>query len=195
MITENSMTRKQQIAQAAMEIISEEGMHNLVMVKIAKRIGVTDAALYKHFNSKDDMLLYMIEELEQSMVTKFIEHVGNIEDPFEKLHKLLSMQLEFIEQNKGIPRIIFSESLQQQNKTIKAKIENLLSNYLDMIRNILKSAEDSGHISEEIDIDATSTIFVGMIQASVIFWTLAHFSYSLKDKQASLWQEFRKIIR
>ena len=65
MLLKNSKSRKQQIARAAMEIIAEEGMHNLVMVKIAKRVGVTDAALYKHFKSKKDILFYMIEDIEK----------------------------------------------------------------------------------------------------------------------------------
>ena len=119
MTPKNALSRKQQIAQAAMEIISEEGVHNLVMVKIAKRVGVTDAALYKHFDSKNDMLLYMIEELKQSMLHQLLEEVMQIDSPIERLEKLLVFQLEFIENNKGIPRIIFSESLQKQNKELK----------------------------------------------------------------------------
>ena len=195
MLIENSLSRKQQIARAAMEIISEEGMHNLVMVKIAKRVGVTDAALYKHFKSKNDMIFYMIEELETSMLSKFIEHVGHIQDPIQRLYNLLEFQLEFIEQNKGIPRIIFSESLQQQNQVIKEKISNLLTNYLGLIKEILTSARSSGRISEKIDIDTAATIFIGMIQSSVIFWTVSGFSSTLKERQEPLWQEYLKIIR
>ncbi|MFC1889024.1 TetR/AcrR family transcriptional regulator [Thermodesulfobacteriota bacterium] len=190
-----SVSRKQQIARAAMEIISEEGMSKLVMARIAERIGVTDAALYKHFKSKNDMLLYMIEELEQSMIDKFIAHVGQIEDPVERLYNLLRFQFEFIEQNRGIPRIIFSESLQKANQEIRAKIEGLLTNYLETIKAILISARADGRINGETNIDAAAAIFIGMIQSTVIFWTLSDFSYSLKEKQDSLWKEYRKIIR
>ena len=195
MATEKSLSRKQQIARAAMEIISEEGLPNLVMVKIAKRIGVTDAALYKHFSSKNDMLLFMIEELEQSMITELAERVGHIQDPLEQLHALFLFQLEFIEKNKGIPRIIFSESLQKQNKAIKTKISGLLGNYLEILKGLLEAAKNAGQIKEEIDVAAAAAIFIGMIQSSVIFWTLSDFSYPLKERQASLWQEYRKIIR
>jgi AcrR family transcriptional regulator len=195
MLNDYSISRKQQIARAAMEILSEEGMHNVVMVKIAKRVGVTDAALYKHFKSKNEMLLFMIEDLEYSMINRLIERLGHIQDPIEKLYHLLSFQFEFIEQNKGIPRIIFSESLRQQNKEMKAKTTDLLRNYMQIIKDILKSAKNNGQISEKIDIEAASTIFLGMIQSSVIFWTLSDFSYSLKERQDSLWQEYSKIIR
>ena len=52
MLSEQAKTRKDQIALTAIDIISEGGTQNLSMVKIAERIGVTDAALYKHFKSK-----------------------------------------------------------------------------------------------------------------------------------------------
>ena len=195
MIKEKAPSRKQQIAQAAMEIISEEGVHNLVMVKIARRIGVTDAALYKHFDSKNDMLLYMIEELKKSMLNQLLEEVMQIESPIERLEKLLIFQLEFIENNKGIPRIIFSESLQKQNKELKKKIVELLTNYREIITDILKTAKGRGEIKEAIDEKAAAIIFIGMIQSTVIFWTLSEFSYSLKKQQKALWQEYRKIIR
>ncbi len=195
MLIENPVSRKQQIARAAMEIISEEGIHNLAMVKIAKRVGVTDAALYKHFNSKNEMLFFMIEDIEKTMIQKVITHIGHIQDPIKKLNNLLSFQFEFIEQNKGIPRIIFSESLQQQNKVLKVKIAYILTNYQEIIKEILKSAKKSGHISGKIDIEAASIIFIGMVQSAVIFWTLSDFSYSLKDRQASLWKEYSKIIK
>jgi len=178
-----------------MEIIAEEGMHNLVMVKIAKRVGVTDAALYKHFKSKKDILFYMIEDIENSMTNRLIGRIGHIRDPIQQLQALLIFQLEFIEQNKGVPRIIFSESLQQQNKATKKKITTLLTNYRQIIKDLLKTAKESGQINEKIDIDAAADIFIGMIQSSVIFWTLSDFSYSLKKRQPSLWEEFRKIIR
>jgi AcrR family transcriptional regulator len=190
----NTVSRKQQIARAAMEIISEEGLHNLVMVKIAKRVGVTDAAIYKHFRSKDEMLLFMIEDLEKSMSERFMAHIGQVTDPIDQLYNLMSFQFEFIEENKGIPRIIFSESLQQQNKEIKVRISNLLTNFLQIIKDILKAAKKSGQAREEIDVDAAASIFVGMIQSSVVFWALSDFSYSLKVKQAPLWREYRRII-
>lgn len=189
------VSRKQQIARAAMEIISEEGLHNLVMVKIAKRVGVTDAAIYKHFRSKDDMLLYMIEDLEKSMVERFIAHIGKVTDPIDQLYNLMSFQFEFIEENKGIPRIIFSESLQQQNKEIKVKIANLLTNFLQIIKDILKAAKESGKAHQDIDVDAAASIFVGMIQSSVVFWALSDFSYSLRVRQGPLWGEYLRLIR
>lgn len=191
----NTLTRKQEIAMTAMQIISEEGMSNFAMIKIAKRIGVTDSALYKHFKTKNEMLSYMVEMIEQSIKNYVFKNIADIQDPIEKLYEVMNHQFKFIEENKGIPRILFSESLQQEHKVLKVKISKIILNFREVIKNIIKSAVKSGRIKEKIDAEAAAGIFIGMIQSTIIFWTLSDFSYSLKDKQKSLWNEYRKIVR
>ncbi len=194
MLSQKILNRKQQIALAAMEIISEEGMQNLAMMKIAKRVGVTDAAIYKHFTSKDEMLLFMIEQIETTMFTRVIALVKDIEDPLEKLHNLFKFQLEFCEENKGIPRIIFTEFLQHKNKDLKQKVRRILNNYLTFIQKMLNTAIENGQIKGNINVESAATIFLGMIQSNVILWTLADYTYSFNDSIPSLWEEYCKII-
>jgi AcrR family transcriptional regulator len=195
MLAEKPYNRKQQIAIAAMEILSEEGMQNLAMMKIANRIGVTDAAIYRHFTSKDEMLIFMIDMIEKAMFTRIVTLIENIEDPLLKLEKVLRFQLEFCEDNKGIPRIIFTEFLQYQNKKVKKKIAKILNNYMTFIQKMLKAAVSNGQIKKDINLDSAATIFLGMIQSNVILWTLADYSYPLKSKINSLWEEYSKIIK
>jgi AcrR family transcriptional regulator len=190
-----TVTRKQQIALTAMQIISEEGLNNFAMIKIANRIGVTDSALYKHFKTKNEMLGFMVEMIEQSIKNSVFKKIVDIQDPIEKLYAIMNLQFKFLEENKGIPRILFSESLQQEHKVLKVKIAKIIFNFREVIKNIITSAKKDGIITEKIDAEAAAGIFIGMIQSTIIFWTLSDFSYSLKDKQKSLWHEYRKIIR
>lgn len=195
MQNQKTVTRKQQIALTAMQVISEEGMSNFAMIKVANRIGVTDSALYKHFKTKNEMLGYMIEMIEQAIKNNVIKNIVDIQDPIEKLYAIMNLQFKYLEENKGIPRILFSETLQQEHKILKVKISKIILNFREVIKNIIKSAVKSGIITEKIDAEAAAGIFIGMIQSTVIFWTLSDFSFSLKDKQKSLWHEYRKIIR
>lgn len=189
------LSRKQQIARVAMEIISEEGLHNLVLVNIARRIGVTDAALYKHFRSKNDILLFMIDEVEDAMRTELAAQVRPAASPVEQLHDLLVFQLDFIERNKGIPRIIFSECLRQQDPEIARKLAGLLQRRRKIVSDLLRGVVRSGQAPKDLNVEAACTIFFGMLQSAVVFWSLAGFSYSLSAKNQSLWDEYRKILQ
>ncbi len=191
----DSATRKAQITKAAMELLSEGGCKDLVMVKIAERVGVTDAALYKHFKTKNDMLLFMLEHIEATMVTRLIENTKMYPDSEEKLRYVLSYQFNFIQKNKSIPRILFSEALQFKDDKLKSKINNILADYKNYLIEIIQSASEKGNIRADLNPEAVATIFMGMIQSTVISWTLMNYSFPLKDREAVLWEEFSRIIK
>ena len=195
MLHKRAKSRKEQIALTAIDIISEGGTQNLSMLKIAERIGVTDAALYKHFKSKNEMLLYMVDLIEEMLIDRMQEHSKKFEDPLERLKNILSFQFNFIEENKGIPRILFSEALQFKEKNLTSKISNILNQYLKLIKRTISDAKKIGSIKSSIDSDTLAILFMGMIQSTVILWTLGGCKMSLKKKEKSLWKGFSLLIK
>ena len=194
MLQKQAKSRKEQIALTAIDIISEGGTQNLSMYKIAERIGVTDAALYKHFKSKTDMLLFMVELIEDILIKRMDEHSKLFDDPIKRLKNILSFQFRFIEQNKGIPRILFSEALQFKDKKLTSKITNILDQYLDLIKKTLSEAKKNGSIKSNLDTNTLAFIFMGMLQSTVILWTLGGCKLSLEQKEKSLWKGFHRLI-
>ncbi|MCK5456825.1 MAG: TetR/AcrR family transcriptional regulator [Melioribacteraceae bacterium] len=195
MLQKQAKSRKEQIALTAIDIISEGGTQNLSMLKIAKRIGVTDAALYKHFKSKNEMLLFMVDKIEEMLIDRMKEHSKNFKDPLDKLRNILGFQFSFIEENKGIPRILFSEALQFKDKNLTSKITNILNQYLKLLKSTITDAKKVGSIKSSIDSDTLAVIFMGMIQSTVILWTLSGCKFSLKEREKSLWKGFKLLVR
>lgn len=182
--------RQQEIIQAAMEIISEEGVQGLTMIKLANRIGLTDAALYKHFNSKKEILMAMINEIGNTLNTFITQQVSFYDDPLDKLKNILRLHLLYLEKNKGIPRILFSEDIHINDSDLKKRMYTMIKNYLDLIRGILYRAIQEKKVRPTLDIDATAIVFLGIIQGSIISWLISDFSYSVSGKFESLWNVF-----
>lgn len=191
----NSETRKAQIVKTAIDIIAEDGSGNLVMLEIAKRIGVTDAALYRHFKTKNDMLLFMLERIEGSMIKNLIEHTNKYSNPKEKLRSILAYQLNFIQKNRSIPRILFSESMQFKDVRVRTKVRGIIIKYKNYVVELLRLTNVASNNKSKIDYDAVATIFIGMIQFTVVSWTLSNYSFQLSSKEADLWKEFSKVIK
>jgi AcrR family transcriptional regulator len=195
MLQKLAKSRKEQIALTAIDIISEGGTQNLSMIKIAERIGVTDAALYKHFKSKNKMLLFMIDIIEEMLIDKMIESSKQYENPLDSLKHILSFQFRFIEENKGIPRILFSEALQFGDIDLTTKTVGILTQYISLVKKILSNAKKQSLIKPNTNVDTLAHIFMGMIQSTVILWTLGGCKISLKKKEHSLWNGFKLLIR
>ncbi len=195
MARENSEDRKGQIIQAAMEIISEEGVQKLTMMQISKRVGVTDAALYKHFRNKKEIILAMIDEVGRALTTFISQQVASYANPVEKLQQVLKLHLAYLERNKGIPRILFSEAIHVQDPDLKKRTATMINNYMDLIHGILYRAVQEGHVRKDLEIDAAAIAFLGLIQGSVILWSLNDFSFSLAERHTALWRVFAESLK
>ena len=195
MLSKQAKSRKEQIALTAIDIISEGGTQNLSMLKIAERIGVTDAALYKHFKSKNEMLLFMVDIIENMLIGRLKEHSKQFKDPLERLKNILSFQFRFIEENKGIPRILFSEALQFKDDKLTSKTSNILQQYLNLIKETMIEAQENGSIKSRIDTETVSFIFLGMIQSTVVLWTLGGCKFSLRKREETLWKGFSFLLK
>ena len=190
MTRKSSEVRKQEIIQATMEIIAEKGIQNFTMTTLAKRIGITDGALYKHFKNKKDILMSMVAEVSRSLSTFMNPQVAMYDDPLEKLQNILRLHLEYLEKHKGVPRILFSEAIHTTDQDAKRLMYSGISHYLDVIRGILYRAIQEGQVRQDLDIDVAATVFLGLIQGNVILWSLSDFAFPLAERYTALWQVF-----
>ena len=187
-------SRKEQIITSALETISEEGIKNLTMKRIANRIGISDAALYRHFKNKQELMLTMIETVGRNLTIKISLALSNIDNPVDKLEEILNVHLTHLEENKGIPRLIFSEAIHQNDPILRNSVLKIVNHYLDILRNILLQAKETGQVKEDIDIEATSMAILGLVQATALLWSLNGFGFSLSKKAPVLWRLISEIL-
>lgn len=189
-----SSDRKRQIAKAVMEIISEEGVQNVTMMKIAERIGISDAALYKHFSTKNDMLLYMIRQIEGEMITRIRIRVEGYRTPLEKLNNLIRLHFTYVEENRALPSIIFSQALHFEDPRLKEGLQRILKGYKEYVRDLVTDGKIQGSISKDVDEEGAALLLLGLLQSAIIFWTLSDYSYSLVEQTESLWESFQRSL-
>jgi hypothetical protein len=141
------------------------------------------------------MLLFMIDIVEEMLIGKMTEFSKKYDNPLEGLKYILNFQFRFIEENKGIPRILFSEALQFEDINLTTKTTGILTQYLTLVKKMLSKAKKQGLIKSTINVDTLAHIFMGMIQSTVILWTLGGCKISLKKKEQSLWKGFKLLIK
>lgn len=188
-------TRKHQILQAAMEIIATDGLDNLTMLKIGERVGISDAALYKHFKSKKTILMEMTQGIKQSMYENIQSEVLAMSgSPVDKLRAFLRLHLTFLEQRKGLPRILFSEALHTNDPLLQQALGQIINNYLSFVEGLLIAGKKAGLIRDELDTETAAQAFLGMTQGTVILWALSGSEKPLTNRWESLWDVFSQSL-
>ena len=103
--------RREQILEAALEIVSRKGMKGLSIGAVARRIGLVPSAIYRHFESKDEIIDALLDQIESRLLANVAAVTAETDDPVLALELLFNRHIRLIRENVGIPRLVFSEEV------------------------------------------------------------------------------------
>jgi AcrR family transcriptional regulator len=156
-------TRKEQIKEAVLEIISTEGIGKLSIRNLASKIGVTEGALFRHFSSKKEIMLSILDDVKKELLSEQ-EKITFSSDlsAEEKLFKFLCVHITYLIENKGITILLFSEAAHLNDQQLKKSLREILLTQKEYIRKIIKQGMNEGVWNDSLDIDNVATLYMGI---------------------------------
>lgn len=175
--------RQIEIIEAATKRIDEHGIQDLTIKTLAADLNLSEAALYRHFKSKNDILLglltYFIEEMKVRLA---IIMTNKDKSPSELLIALFDSQLKTFVAKPSIVSVIFSESIFQFNKELSSTVSSMMELMQNHIESIVKKGQSDGSFSRIVGVSTTTTIIMGGMRITVLKWKLSgHKSDLIKD--------------
>jgi AcrR family transcriptional regulator len=176
------LTRREVITLTAIDIISELGIHELSVREIAKRQGITDAALYKHFKSKQEIILEVLD-----YYSKFDENIMNTIDSSDMNSRegIIFFVKELSEYHENYHELIAIEhsyEIFQHEVEIGEKLRNIFIRRTDFLKRLIANGKISKEFSDSINEDYVSDIIVGIFREGSMKWRMSGYSYSLKER-------------
>lgn len=139
-MTDAKISRKQQILQALMEMLEDPNIR-ITTAALAKRVGVSEAALYRHFASKAQMYDALFEFVEETIFSraKMIQQqdIGAL----AQCQQILTLVLTFVERNAGLSRILTGEALVGENERLSGRVNQLFEKLETQLKQVLRNAE------------------------------------------------------
>ena len=186
-----SEVRRHQIVHATRKIVATEGMASLTIQELAKEVGVSEGAIYRHFKSKDEILLILIQEIERTLLGAISDSARPGEGAMDQLKHLLQLHFSSLERRNGVSFVVISEAQCFADHEVKQATGQMVERYLEMVDLILRAAVQAGEIDDRVDTRAAALMFFGMIQASVTLWSFNNRAHPLAEHSASLWAIFK----
>ena len=163
-VRKDTLIRKKEIVAAVRKLIIIYGSENVTIKKIAQEIGISEAAIYRHFNSKKDILSFLIDDLEETLIGDIEKNYSGAVGSLETLAKIILHHISSVEQRKGITFQVIAEIISFGDEDLNTKISDVINKYITMIKLILSEGVKSGVVNQDVDLDATAKIFFGMTQ-------------------------------
>lgn len=187
--------RKTQIIAAARKLIIRKGSEHLTVRAIAKEVEITEAAIYRHFKSKREILLFLMSHIMDTMLKEAQTHAESGLPALETIHIILAEHLTDIEQRRGMSFHVLAEIISLGDKKLNRDVYQKLQLYVDRLKALLQEGVRQGSIRENIDHAAAALLLFGMIQGLVNYWALSNCSFDLGRNFTSLWNVYLNAIR
>ncbi|MGH7972789.1 MAG: TetR/AcrR family transcriptional regulator [Limisphaerales bacterium] len=186
--------RREQIADAALKLMAQQGPKSLNLVALARRVGVVPSAIYRHYPGKDAVLDAVLDVI----VERFQENVDaarqEAPDAPERLHHLLDRHLQLLRTNMAIPRIVLSEEVFNRNRARRQRVHGIIQGYLAEVAKIVREGQHDGDIRADVSADKTSVMFLGLIHPAVILWLTSDGTFDVGGHANHAWLMFSKML-
>ncbi len=187
--------RRRQIVEAALAVAATHGVRRLSVAAISRRVGFVPSAIYRHFKGKDEILDAVLDLIRDKLRRNVQAVREETPDPLERLRSLLMRHVRMIQENRGIPRVVFSEDYYSGRPHRRLRVYRVIRGYLGEVAAILRDGQRKGRITHAVTPWTGAVMFLGLIQPSVILWHMSGGAFDATGQAERAWPVFLKAIR
>ena len=180
--------RKEQILQALAEMLEATPDNKITTAKIAAAVGVSEAALYRHFPSKTKMFEALITFAEEALFVRIGRMSEGSLSAIEQCHALVRLYLEFCEKNHGISRLLTGGALTGESRQLHHRIAQLYERLETQLRQYLREAELREGCRPRLPVNTAATLMMACAEGRVHQFCRSGFKSGPTDNWQDQWE-------
>jgi AcrR family transcriptional regulator len=153
--------RREQLLDCAADLFSKYGYARATTAQLAKAAGVTEPIIYRHFDSKRDLFVALIERTGRETIEQWERHLGDANDSAERLRRLVGDNPMVSERGRSAYRVILQAISEVEDPVIH-----------DSLRNHIKSLH--AFLAEELEAAQREHKVTSKFSAEIMAWLLIH---------------------
>lgn len=171
--------RQQQIIEVAGKLLIDKGIKGLTTKKLAEEIGFSESALYRHFRSKEDVIVFLLQYLEGNMKVRLQAIANNSEEPGIQLQEIFESQFQYFKENPHFVVAVLSEGLFNESETINQAISKIMHFKMDLLEQIVANGMQQDKILSTITKEEIVHILMGSFRLMLLKWKFSNFSLDI----------------
>ena len=180
--------RRQQILEALAQMLEASPGSRITTAGLARQVGVSEAALYRHFPSKTKMFEGLIEFIEETLFSRI--NLILTEEPTAALRceKIIMLLLVFTERNPGLTRILTGDALAGETDRLHARVAQLFERFETQLKQVIREAELREGLRPSISLPAASNLLMSAAEGRISQYVRSGFQRRPTTDWASQWQ-------
>jgi len=187
--------RQLEIIEAAGAILSASGVSGLTTKRLAKEMGFSESALYRHFSSKESIIIALLEYIATALDARYTEVCKEISSPREQFRAIFRMQFDFFQQHPHFAVAVFSDGLLAENVSINKAITNIMAVKQKHLAPVVLAGQAEGAFTSAMESDMILHIVMGSVRLLLFKWRVAEFAFDLNEKGKTLIEANLTLIK
>ena len=188
METGNKTSRKDQILQALARMLETSPGERITTAALAKEVGVSEAALYRHFPSKARMFEGLIKFIEETLFLR-ISRILNEESSAEvRCQKILTLLLTFSDKNPGMTRLLTGDALAGETARLRVRIVQFYSRLESQLKQILREAQIRESLKATVSPAALANLLLASAEGRLTQFVRSEFQQSPLENWDTQWE-------
>ncbi len=185
MPAEVRISRKEHILQSLARMLESSPGERITTAALAREVGVSEAALYRHFPSKARMFEGLIAFIEETLFTRITRILEDEPSAARRCEKILTLVLTFSEKNPGMTRLLTGDALQGETERLRVRISQLFDRLEAQIKQVLREAQ----IRETLKCAVSPTVMANLLMASTEGRLMQFVRSEFKKQPTEHWDE------
>ena len=173
--------RRQQILEALAQMLEDNPGDRITTARLAQQVGVSEAALYRHFPSKAKMFEELIQFIEDTLFQRIALVLQEQETATARCGHILQLLITFAERNPGISRVLTGEALTGETARLRHRVNQVLERVETQLRQVLREAELREHLRPLLPLPEAANLLFSSAEGRIGQFVRSEFKRSPSD--------------
>jgi len=171
----NITSRQLEIIESAGKILTVSGVSGLTIKNLAKKMNFSESAIYRHFPSKEQIIITMLAYLADSIDERLLKTLNTQDNSEEKLKSLFRSQINYFKTNPHFVVAVFSDGLLEESQQINESIKKLMDTKIKHLMPIIIEGQKTGLFTTNVISEELINIVMGTFRMLLYKWRVDNF--------------------
>lgn len=177
--------RRSDVVEAALELLADVPLERLSTRQLARELGLSQPALFRHFRSKEGILLAVVERVRTELGHELSDALGGASDPVGELEALVGTLFAAVEARPGLPRLLFSLAGPVEGP-VHSALFSLAQSQRRLVQDRIEAGQRRGLLRAGVDSGRAATHLIGLVQGVIFQWVAGGRTRALRDEAGPL---------
>ena len=186
--------RQKEILEVALNLIANKGIQGLTIKNLSKEIGISEPAIYRHYENKIQILLSILNLFRMNSLMLFEKAVAEDIGTIEKIDHIFAGHFATFSSNPSLVAVFFSEEIFRNEPALVERISDIIRQNDKMLSSIIIEGQQAGEIRGDVEAAHLSIMVMGALRLFIKRWQFAGYEFNLPDEGSAFLQSVKRVI-